>query len=76
MFSIQNFWQGYHSMDTAFNFLNLGMKADVGSDGYHTELTQVYIIGVNQMTTSFIWLCLDIIVGVGIGYLFRKSESD
>ena len=76
IFSIQNFWQGYHSMDTAFNFLNLGMKADIGTNGKLSDLTNVYLSGVNQMSMAFIWLCLDVIVGVVIGYLFRRSESD
>lgn len=71
-FSIQNFWQGYHDTDIAFNFLHRGMTGDFNTDGTYVMLTDTYLRGVNRMTTSFVWLCVDCILGVFIGWAHKK----
>ncbi len=70
-FSIQNFWQGYHQLDLSFNFLNQGFKFDVSTDGTPNTLTKGYIDGLNLMVTSFIWMCINCILGVIVGFLYR-----
>lgn len=73
-FSIQNFWQGYHDVDLSFNFLNLGYGADKGTDGQINLLQETYLRGLNQMRSSFIWLSIDCILAVLIGYLYRDKK--
>ena len=73
IFSIQNFWQGYHDTDTAFNFLNLGLTSDINTGGQEIMLNATYLRGVDRMTSSFVWLCLDVLVGLLIGYLWRSE---
>ena len=73
-FSIQNFYQGYHDLDIAFNFLNLGMTGDINTNGQHVLLTDTYLRGVKRVTTSFVWLTIDCIFGVLIGYLYRSTK--
>ena len=74
-FSIQNFYQGYHDVDTSFNFMRLGMLGDIGTDGKYLLLTDVYLRGANRMTYSFVWLTLDCLLAVLIGYLWRKDDN-
>lgn len=71
-FSIQNFYQGYHDIDIAFNFLNLGMTGDYNTDGSFIMLTDTYLRGMDRMTTSFVWLTLDCLLGVLIGWNYKK----
>lgn len=71
--SIQNFYQGYHSLDLAFNMLNQGLKADIGTNGQLNNLGLVYLNGVKMITSSFVWLCLDCILGVYIGMLYKEG---
>ena len=70
-FSIQNFYQGYHSVDIAYNFLNLGYTQDVSTNGEIITLSQTYLNGVSLMTTSFVWFALNCLLGVLIGYLYK-----
>ena len=77
-FSIQNFWQGYHDVDLSFNFLNLGYSVDRETSGQFTMLNETYLRGLNQMKNGFIWLCIDCIFAVMIGYwhrLFNKNNN-
>jgi len=74
-FSIQNFWQGYHDIDLSFNFLNLGHSIDKGTSGQFVMLEETYLRGLNQMKSSFIWLCLDCILAVMIGYFFGGKNE-
>jgi len=73
-FSIQNFYQGYHDIDIAFNFIHLGMTGDYNTDGQFVMLTETYLRGVNRMTTGFVWLCLDCILGVFVGCLYMRKN--
>jgi len=70
-FSIQSFWQGFHDLDIAFNFLNLGMSQDINTDGQIITLSETYLRGLSRMEMAFIWLSLDSILGVIVGYLFK-----
>lgn len=73
-FSMQNFWQGYHDVDLSFNFLNLGYGSDTGTDGQVNLLHTTYLRGLNQMRDSFIWICLDMLLGLVIGYIWRCDK--
>ncbi len=74
-FSIQNFWQGYHDVDTSFNFMRLGLIGDINTDGSFVMLDATYLRGVNRMNAAFIWLGLDCILGVFIGMLFKLGNG-
>jgi len=74
-FSIQNFWMGYHKLDLSFNFLNQGFKFDVDTTGKTHTLTEGYITGLKGMTDAFIWMCLDCILAVVIGFIYKKNEK-
>ena len=73
-FSIQNFWQGYHDLDISFNFLNTGNFSDISTSWEVINLNNVYMMGLNQTRTSFIWLTLDCILAVVIGYIFKGDK--
>lgn len=75
-FSIQNFYQGYHDLDIAFNFLNLGMSGDFNTDGSFVMLTDTYLRGLSRITTSFVWFCFDCILGVYIGMMFKGGVQN
>jgi len=74
IFSSQNFWQGYHDVDLSFNFLNLGYGSDKGTDEQVHLLKTTYLRGLNQMSDSFVWFGLDMLLGVLIGYLWRSEN--
>jgi len=74
IFSVQNFYQGYHDLDLSFNFLNLGYGSDVGTDGQTHLLHTTYLRGLNQIRDSFIWFGLDMLLGVLIGYMWRSEN--
>jgi len=71
-FSIQNFWQGYHDLDLSANFMNLGYIGDTGTDNKIFPLGETYLRGLNQMKISFIWLGLDCLLAVLVGYIYRR----
>ena len=70
-FGIQNFWQGYHDVDVAFNFANFGYVADTNTAGQVVNFQDIYFNGLLQMRMAFIWITIDCILAVVIGYLFR-----
>ncbi len=69
-FSIQNFWQGYHDLDISFNFLHLGYTQDTNNNGLTMTLEETYMSGLNNMRMAFIWLSLNCILAVIIGYSY------
>ena len=73
IFSTSNFYQGYHDLDIAFNFLNIGLTSDINTGGQEIMLNATYLRGLNRITYSFVWLCLDVLVGLLIGYLWRSK---
>ena len=75
-FSIQGFWNGFHQLDLCFNFINQGIKFDVDTNGVSHELTQGYIDGLNMMKNNFIWMCIDCLLGVLIGFVYRGKNGD
>ncbi|MEK6916010.1 MAG: hypothetical protein AABW89_05725 [Nanoarchaeota archaeon] len=66
---LTQFWRGYHQLDTAQNFLQLGYKQDVTIEGEMTNLKAVYLDGLNRMIWGFGWLCFDVILGISLGWL-------
>ena len=68
---LTQFWRGYHQLDTAQNFLQLGYKQDVTIQGETTNLKEVYLDGLNRMIWGFGWLCFDVILGVALGWLIK-----
>ena len=72
-FSIQNFYQGYHDVDIAFNFLHLKMTGDINTNGNFVSLSNTYLRGVGRMLNSFVWLIIDCIGGIYIGMIFKKG---
>lgn len=74
-FSMMMFWQGYKDLDLSFNMVNLGHKADVGTNGELNNLSVIYLRGLNQMKDAVIWLTFNTIFGVWIGYLSKKING-
>lgn len=74
-FSGMNFWLGLKDLDLSFNMLNLGHKADIGTNGELNDLGVIYLRGLNQMKDAVIWLTFNTIFGVWIGYLSKKIHG-
>ena len=71
-FSIQNFYQGYHSIDMAYNYVH----AMGDYDGQMLKsMDEVYLRGVGLITRSFVWMCLDCLGAIVIGYFWRKNDN-
>ncbi len=68
---LTQFWRGYHQLDTAQNFLQLGYNKDVNIQGEITNLKAVYLDGLNRVIWGFGWVCLDVILGVALGWLMK-----
>jgi len=73
--SVTLFYRGYHNLDIAFNFLNLGFKQDITLNGSLTSLSNAYLIGRNQMLSGFGWLLLDLILMFYLGYLMGVKNE-
>ncbi len=69
---IITFYRGYHNLDLAFNFLNLGYSHDINLDGNLVSLADFYIHGRKQMINGFGWVCFDVVIGSVLGWLVRK----
>lgn len=69
--SIIYFYQGYHNIDTAFNYGNLGYEADINLDGEIVQLSGLYILGLNQILYAFKWMCFNVILGICLGYSLK-----
>lgn len=69
---ILSFWQGYHNLDSSFNYIHLGLNQDINTDGVVRSLRDTYLLGLNQMKNGFSWLCFDVILGVLTGFLIKK----
>jgi len=69
--AIITFYQGYHDLDTAFNFLNLGYKADFSLSGEDMALRTAYISGLKNIKWGFQWMIFDVILALITGYLMR-----
>ena len=73
--AINLFYRGYHNLDLAFNFLNLGYKIDFTLNQTNILLKDAYINGLNQMISGFGWLCLVVIIGIFLGYSLCKDNK-
>lgn len=70
---IINFYRGYHNLDLAFNFLNLGYTQDFNTNGVLVSLKEYYLTGLNQMSFGFGWVCFGVILAFLFGYLIKKE---
>jgi len=73
--AILGFYSGYHNLDTAQNFLQLGYTQDINVNGELVNLKDYYLIGLNQMQNNFYWICFDVILGVLLGYFIRGVKN-
>lgn len=62
---VYSFWRGYHNVDLAYNFTNLGYKFD----GV-ISLNDLYIHGLNQITEGFSYILL----AVFVLFVWRKND--
>lgn len=69
-----NFFQGYRNIDLSFNYLNLGFKADISTNGTLTSLSELYINGLNRIMGGFGWVCFGFILIIA-GILFLKISK-
>jgi len=70
-FNIQNFYQGYNDIIIAFNFIS-SVGENINTNGDILSLNATYLRGVTRMTSSFVWLTINCILGVVIGYLYKN----
>lgn len=68
---IITFYRGYHNLDLAYNFINLGYEQDISLKGQLVSLKDYYLIGLNQMLWGFKWICFDLILAIVAGYLLK-----
>ncbi len=69
-----NFFRGYHNLDIAFNFLNLGYTNDMTLNLGSVSLISAYRDGLSLMLSSVGWLCFSIILSFVFGYLIKQNE--
>jgi len=70
---IIGFYSGYHNLDIAFNFLQLGFTQDINLNSQLVGLKDYYLIGLNSMLGGLGWLCLAVILAFISGYLIKKE---
>ncbi len=68
---VTQFWRGYHQLDTAQNFLQLGYSQDLNVNSQVVNLKDIYLDGLNKMTYGFGWVCFDVVIGVFLGWLLK-----
>lgn len=68
------FFRGFHNLDSAFNYLNLGYTADLTTEGFSISLTEAYLLGLNQIKTGFYWICFSVILAFLSGFFLKKAK--
>jgi hypothetical protein len=68
------FWRGYHNLDIAFNFLNLGYRADMSTNGTSIQLIEAYRNGLLQIRAGFGWICFTTITLFLSGFFVKKKN--
>lgn len=71
--AIIQFYQGYHALDLAFNFLNLGYTTDKTLNNSLISLESAYLTGLNLIKWGFYWLIFDIILSFLFGYFLSNT---
>ena len=56
-----NFFNGYHALDIAQNFMQLGYTQDVTLSGQTVSLKEAYLSGLNMMHYGYEWLLFGLI---------------
>lgn len=70
---IMEFYIGYHNLDLAYNFIQLGYNQDLTTSGEFRQLHDLYIQGRNQIKNGFNWLVFDVILALLLGYLIKRG---
>ena len=67
--SVSEFWTGYHALDTAFNFNNLGYSHDILTNGAMIKLSEAYTLGLESIKNGFTFMGFCIIFAFLFGLL-------
>lgn len=70
-----SFFRGYRNLDLAANYLTNGFTSDVGLNGITYTLGEFYMIGLNQMTSGFYWVCFSLVM-LAVFFLTIKFKLD
>ena len=74
IYGCSQFWRGFHSLDIAYNFLNLGFSHDTNTIGQTYHLEEVYVAGLNQMGWAFHYIVCSVILAFILGYLMKGEK--